>query len=166
MEKNSPSEANDPQLVKKCPEFNGIWRFIMFTRVHHLYLSCVRWIQCMPSQFISLRLILILSFQLCLGLPSGLFLPNFPTATLHTFQVSPKCATCPTHLAFLFLTLKKLNSMALVCARTIPTEWPPPVSEVSANFCGWRGVTWSAQRVPTAVNLCFLDLEPLLFSFK
>ena len=25
------------------------------------------------------------------------------------------------------------------------------------------GVTWSAQRVPTAVNLCFLDLEPLLF---
>jgi hypothetical protein len=22
---------------------------------------------------------------------------------------------------------------------------------------------WSAQRVPTAVNLCFLDLKPLLF---
>ena len=40
---------------------------------------------------------------------------------------------------------------------------PPPVGEVSVNFCGWRGVTWSAQRVPTAVNLCFLDLEPLLF---
>ena len=28
------------------------------------------------------------------------------------------------------------NSMALVRERTIPTERPPPVGEVSANFCG------------------------------
>jgi hypothetical protein len=28
----------------------------------------------------------------------------------------------------------KLNSMALVRERTIPTEWPPPVGEVSTNF--------------------------------
>ena len=28
------------------------------------------------------------------------------------------------------------NSVALVRKRTIPTERPPPVSEVSANFCG------------------------------
>ena len=66
----------------------------------------------------------------------------------------------------LLLGRKALNSVALVRTRTIPTERPPPVGEVSANFCGYRGVTWSAQRVPTAVNLCFLDLEPLLFSFK
>ena len=58
------------------------------------------------------------------------------------------------------LTVK--NSVALVRERTIPTERPPPVGEVSANFCGQRCVTWSAQRVPTAINLCFLDLEPLL----
>jgi hypothetical protein len=32
--------------------------------------------------------------------------------------------------------IKKLNSMALVRERTIPTERPPPVGEVSANFCG------------------------------
>jgi hypothetical protein len=32
--------------------------------------------------------------------------------------------------------LKKLNSVALVRERTIPTERPPPVGEVSANFCG------------------------------
>jgi hypothetical protein len=31
---------------------------------------------------------------------------------------------------------KKLNSVALVHERTIPTEQPPPVGEVSANFCG------------------------------
>jgi hypothetical protein len=34
--------------------------------------------------------------------------------------------------------IKKLkqNSVALVRERTIPTERPPPVGEVSANFCG------------------------------
>ena len=31
--------------------------------------------------------------------------------------------------------IKKLNSVALVRERTIPTERPPPVGEVSANFC-------------------------------
>jgi len=30
----------------------------------------------------------------------------------------------------------KLNSMALVREQTIPIERPPPVDEVSANFCG------------------------------
>ena len=30
----------------------------------------------------------------------------------------------------------KLNSVALVRTRTIPTERPPPVGEVSANFSG------------------------------
>jgi hypothetical protein len=33
-------------------------------------------------------------------------------------------------------TKTKLNSVALVRERTIPTEWPPPVGEASANFCG------------------------------
>jgi len=32
--------------------------------------------------------------------------------------------------------LLKKNSVALVRERTIPTERPPPVGEVSANFCG------------------------------
>ena len=31
---------------------------------------------------------------------------------------------------------KKKNSVALVRERTISTERPPPVGEVSANFCG------------------------------
>jgi hypothetical protein len=30
----------------------------------------------------------------------------------------------------------KVNSVAVVRKRTIPTERPPLVSEVSANFCG------------------------------
>ena len=37
---------------------------------------------------------------------------------------------------FRMSTKLKLNSVALVRERTIPTERPPPVGEVSANFCG------------------------------
>jgi hypothetical protein len=34
------------------------------------------------------------------------------------------------------LTKTKLNSVALVRERTIPTQRPPPVGEVTVNFCG------------------------------
>jgi hypothetical protein len=56
----------------------------------------------------------------------------------------------------------KTNSMALVHKWTIPTERPPLVGEVSANFCGWRvshgqhtGSPWPYSR--------FSRPEPLLF---
>jgi len=38
----------------------------------------------------------------------------------------------------LIVTKTKLNSVALVRERTIPRERPPPVGEVSANFCVTR----------------------------
>ena len=41
-----------------------------------------------------------------------------------------------TNIRIQTLTKLKLNSVALVRERTIPTERPPPVGEVSANFCG------------------------------
>jgi hypothetical protein len=56
----------------------------------------------------------------------------------------------------------KLNSVALVHKRTIPTERPPLVGEVSANFLQVEGVVWSAQRIPMALNLGFLDRSHLL----
>jgi hypothetical protein len=49
------------------------------------------------------------------------------------------------------------NSVALFRYRTIPTERPALVGEVSANFCGWRGVAWSVRRIPYGHNLGFLD---------
>jgi hypothetical protein len=58
-----------------------------------------------------------------------------------------------THL--LKVNWQKVNSVALVRERTIPTEWPPLVGEVSARFCGLRGVTRSTQRVPKAVFSVF-----------
>jgi hypothetical protein len=53
-----------------------------------------------------------------------------------------------------------VNSVALVHERTIPTERPLLVGEVSANFCGWRGVRWSVRQIPYGRNLGFLDRIP------
>jgi hypothetical protein len=52
--------------------------------------------------------------------------------------------------------LKKLNSVVVVLKRTIPTERPPLVGEVSANLCGWR--VWRGQRneVPWYSARCLL----------
>jgi hypothetical protein len=48
------------------------------------------------------------------------------------------------------------NSMVWVRERTIPTERPPLVGEVIANFCvRIEGATWSAWRIPTAVFSVF-----------
>jgi hypothetical protein len=40
------------------------------------------------------------------------------------------------HINWNASTKSKLNSVALARKRTIPTERPQPVGEVSANFCG------------------------------
>jgi len=54
------------------------------------------------------------------------------TNLLHPCNVGDE-GLCCCHLSKL---KTKLNSVALVRERTIPTERPPPVAEVSANFCG------------------------------
>jgi hypothetical protein len=41
--------------------------------------------------------------------------------------------------------------VAWVCERTIPTERPLLVGEVTANFLRIEGATWSAWWIPTAV---------------
>jgi hypothetical protein len=58
---------------------------------------------------------------------------------------------------------KKLNSVTVVRNRTILTERPPLVGEVSANFLRVEGVAWSAQRIPRAVNIGFLDQNRYFF---
>jgi hypothetical protein len=51
----------------------------------------------------------------------------------------------------------------LVHKRTIPTYQSPLVAEVIINFCGLRGVVWSAQRVPMVINLEFIRQEVIFF---
>jgi hypothetical protein len=62
--------------------------------------------------------------------------------TRRCMSVAPTCVQYYSSLLLHPSTIKvciiktKLNSVALVRERTIPTERPPPVGEVSANFCG------------------------------
>jgi len=99
------------QLVKIFPAFYGTRRFITtFTSARHLSLSWARSIQSVPPHPTSRRSILILSFHLCLGLPSGLFPSGFPTKTLYKPLFSPIRATCPAHFILLyFITLTILG---------------------------------------------------------
>jgi hypothetical protein len=52
--------------------------------------------------------------------------------------------------------------MALVRERTIQTERPPLVGEVTAYFCG-EGAAWSARRIPYGRILDFLDRNRYFF---
>jgi hypothetical protein len=54
------------------------------------------------------------------------------------------------------------NYVAWDRERTIPTERPPIVGEVSANFLQIEGVVWSAQRIPRPYSRISRP-EPLLF---
>jgi hypothetical protein len=56
----------------------------------------------------------------------------------------------------------KLNSMVWVRERTIPTERPPLVGEVTANFCGWRVPRCQRDR-SLRPYFRFFWQEPLLF---
>ena len=86
------------QLVKKFPAFYGTRKFITaLTSVRHLCLSWASPIQSIYPHPTSWRSILILSTQLRLGLPSGLFPSGFPTKTLYTPLPSPYTCYMPRH---------------------------------------------------------------------
>jgi hypothetical protein len=79
------------QLVKKFPAFYGTRRFVtVFRKVRHWSLSWDRWVQSKPFHIIFLRLFLILSSRLRLGLPSGLF--RFSDENFYAFIISLICA--------------------------------------------------------------------------
>ena len=97
--------------VKKFPAFYGTRRFITaFTSARQLSLSWASSIQSVPQHPTSWRSILILSSQLRLGLPSGLFPSGLLTKALYTPLLSPIPITCPAHLILPnLITLKMLG---------------------------------------------------------
>jgi hypothetical protein len=60
------------------------------------------------------------------------------------------------------------NSVTLVCERTIPTERPPLLGELNANFVRIEGVTWTAHgRILAFLDrsrYCFFQVAPQLYS--
>jgi hypothetical protein len=50
---------------------------------------------------------------------------------------------------------RKNNSVVSVQKRAIPTERPPLVNKVSANFVRIEGATWPVWRIPTAIFSVF-----------
>ena len=96
-----------PQLVKKFPAFYATRRFIIaFTTARQLSLPWARWIQSRPLHHTSRRSTLILSSQLCLGIPSSLFHSGLHTKPLCAPLPSPIRAVCPAHLILLELTTR------------------------------------------------------------
>jgi hypothetical protein len=60
----------------------------------------------------------------------------------------------------------KKHSMASVRKRTIPTERPPLVTEVSANFLRIEGATWSAWRIPIQFIYLVYEKRQLRYSCR
>ena len=84
-------------------------RFITaFTSARHLYLSWARSIQSIPPHPTSWRYILILSYHLRLGLPSGLFPSGFLAKNPYTPLLSSIGATCSSQLILLDLTTRTI----------------------------------------------------------
>ena len=77
------------QLVKKFPAFHRTRRFITtLTSVRHLSLPCASPIQSIYPHPTSWRSFLILSTQLRLGLPSGLFPSGFHLVPMRWTDIS------------------------------------------------------------------------------
>jgi hypothetical protein len=86
------------QLVKKSSAFYGSRRFITaFTSDRHLSLSWASSIQFIPPHSTSWRSILILSYHLLLGLPSGLFPQVSPPKPCTRLSPNPSYIPRPSH---------------------------------------------------------------------
>jgi hypothetical protein len=89
----------------------------------------------------SRRSILILSFHLCLGLPSDLHPLGFPTKALYAPLLSPIRATCPAHLSLLHFITRMIfgesTEHKALCYAVFSTPLlpHPGMTVTTANYC-------------------------------
>ena len=99
MEKSPSWESNRFATIQEIP------RILWNPKVHYRIPKCPPPVPILNQldpvhspHSTSWRSILILSYHLCLGLPSGLFTSGFPTKTLWTSLPNSIRATCSAHL--------------------------------------------------------------------
>ena len=123
---------------KRCIFLVVVQRYTRYARIYerptfHLFSfsSLPSFLFCYPCM--SLHLIVILSMLMLIGgalaVLNETFWWFFSLSPAENFRKIPG-------LERSVMLPKKKNSVALVRERTIPTERPPPVGEVSANICG------------------------------
>ena len=94
----------------------------MFTRAHHLALTCAGSIQSIPHNLSSSRYTLILSSHLHLSLPSGLFPSSFPTKTICSSPLCRWChMPCSSHSYYSVSFLKLFSIFFLKYKSTLPS---------------------------------------------
>ena len=102
MEQSPSQEANRPSASQEIP------RILCNPNVHYRVYKCPPPVPILSQNnpvhapnHTSWRSILILISHLHLDFPSGLLPSGFPTKTMHASLLSPKRATCPTHIILL-----------------------------------------------------------------
>jgi hypothetical protein len=112
---------------------------ILFINACHVSQSWNRWINSTRWRLISLSAILILSSNLRLGLPRGLFPSDFPTKVLSAFLFSPISSECLEvrgrvwHFAACWLFLRR--RVIGICPPPPEVGSPPLVAVHDYLFC-------------------------------
>jgi hypothetical protein len=131
------------QLIKKSPAFYGTRGFITaVTSARHVSLFGASSTHSIPPHPTSWNSVLILSSNLCLGLPSGLFPSGFPNNTLYTRLLSPIRATCAAHLIldFIIRTILGEHSSSSLCSFLHSLELTQYRNKFQEYFLGLKAV--------------------------